>query len=275
VNAVNVPDRLFENILRTPGKRVKGDPMIAPQDRPRSRSVRFFTERRMHRRGRSEWTVGMNLATGRRFAHSLSLSTITRSFITHGEASMYTASDLRKGLKIEIDGAPYVITDFQFVKPGKGQALYRCKMKNLINGATLDRTYRAVEKIDKPNLEERDLIYSYQDGEHFVFMDNATYEQIMIDADVLGDQRYFLVEDMEVQILFHNDRPIEVTLPFFIEKEVVETEPGARGDTATNVLKPAKIDNGYEIQVPLFIKQGDIVRIDTRTGKYADRVSKR
>jgi elongation factor P len=187
---------------------------------------------------------------------------------------MYTASDLRKGLKIEIEGQPCVITDFQFVKPGKGQALYRCKIKNLITGATVDKTYRAVEKIDKPNLEERDLIYSYQDGPHFVFMDNSTYEQITIDAEVLGNQQYFLVEDMEVAILFHNDRPIEVTLPFFIEKEIVETEPGARGDTATNVMKPAKIDNGYEIQVPLFINQGDRVRIDTRTGKYADRVSK-
>jgi elongation factor P len=187
---------------------------------------------------------------------------------------MYTASDLRKGLKIEIEGAPYVITDFQFVKPGKGQALYRCKMKNLITGGTMDRTYRAVEKIDKPNLEEKDLTYSYQDGEHYVFMDNATYEQVTIDPDVLGEQRYFLVEDMEVAILFHNNRPIEVTLPFFVEKIITETEPGARGDTATNVMKPAKIDNGYELAVPLFINQGDRIRIDTRTGKYADRISK-
>ncbi len=187
---------------------------------------------------------------------------------------MYTASDLRKGLKIEIDGAPCVITDFQFVKPGKGQALYRCKIKNLITGATVDKTYRAVEKIDKPNLEQRELIYSYQDGDHYVFMDSTTYEQIQLDADVLGDQRFFLVEDMEVEMLFHNNNPIEVTLPFFVEKEIVETEPGVRGDTATNVMKPAKIDNGYELSVPLFINQGDRIRIDTRTGKYADRISK-
>lgn len=105
-------------------------------------------------------------------------------------------------------------------------------------------------------------------------MDSTTYEQLHLREDILGDQRFFLVEDMEVQILFHNDQPIEVTLPFFIEKEIVETEPGVRGDTATNVMKPATIDNGYEIQVPLFINQGDRVRIDTRTGKYADRVSK-
>lgn len=187
---------------------------------------------------------------------------------------MYTASDLRKGLKIEIEGAPCVITDFQFVKPGKGQALYRCKIKNLITGATMDKTYRAVEKIDKPNLEEKDLIYSYQDGEQYVFMDSTTYEQLHLGADILGDQRFFLVEDMEVQVLFHNNVPMEVTLPFFVEKEITETEPGVRGDTATNVMKPAKIDNGYELQVPLFINQGDRIRIDTRTGKYSDRVSK-
>ncbi len=187
---------------------------------------------------------------------------------------MYTASDLRKGLKIEMDGQPCVITDFQFVKPGKGQALYRCKIKNLITGSTVDKTYRAVEKIDKPNLEERDLVYSYQDGEQYVFLDSTTYEQLHLGPDILGDQRFFLVEDMEVQILFHNNNPIEITLPFFVEKEIVETEPGARGDTATNVQKPAKIDNGYELQVPIFINQGDRVRIDTRTGKYSDRVSK-
>lgn len=187
---------------------------------------------------------------------------------------MYSASDLRKGLKIEVEGAPYIITDFQFVKPGKGQALYRCKMKNLITGATLDRTWRAIEKIEKPNLEQRDLIYSHPEGDLYVFMDATTYEQLPITAEVLGDQRYFLIEDMEVEVLFFNDLPIEINLPFFIEKDIASTEPGLRGDTATNVLKPAKLDNGYELQVPLFINEGDRVRIDTRTGKYADRVSK-
>ena len=186
---------------------------------------------------------------------------------------MYSASDLRKGLKIEIDGAPYEITDFQFVKPGKGQALYRCKMKNLITGATQDKTYRSVEKIGKPNMMQRDMIYSYPDGENFVFLDPDTYDQLIIEASVLGDMHYFLIEDMEVKILFHNDQAIEVTLPNFIEKEIMETEPGARGDTATNVAKPAKLDNGYEIQVPIFINTGDRVKIDTRTGKYDSRVN--
>lgn len=188
---------------------------------------------------------------------------------------MYTTSDLRKGLKIEIDGDPYVITDFQFVKPGKGQALYRCKLKNILTGATMDRTYRSADKVGKPDLMQREMVYSYPEGEHFVFMDESTYDQITVDKDVVGDMKYFLVEDMQVKVLFFNDTAIDIEMPNFVEKEVTETEPGARGDTATNVTKPAKVDNGYEIQVPLFIKEGDWVRIDTRTGEYADRVSKK
>jgi len=187
---------------------------------------------------------------------------------------MYAASDLRKGLKIEIEGQPYVITDFQFTKPGKGQAIYTCKLKNLINGSTLTKQYRSVEKIDRPTLNNRTLQFSYQDGDSYIFMDD-NYEQIEMSADALGNSRHFLVEDATVEILYHNDRPIEITLPTFVEKDIIYTEPGARGDTATNVLKPAKIEGGYEIQVPLFINQGDTVRIDTRTGEYADRVAKK
>ena len=186
---------------------------------------------------------------------------------------MYSASDLKKGLKIEIDGDPWVITDFQFSKPGKGQALYRCKMKNLISGNTMDKTYRSVEKIGKPDLMQRDMQYSYPDGEHFVFMDE-NYEQVTVDKDVVGDLHHFLQEDMECKVLFFNDLAIDIELPNFVEKVITETEPGARGDTATNVTKPAKVDNGYEIKVPLFINEGDLVRIDTRTGEYADRVAK-
>ena len=185
---------------------------------------------------------------------------------------MYSASDLRKGLKIEIDGEPYIVADFQFVKPGKGQALYRCKLKNLITGSTQDKTYRSVEKMEKPNLIEKGMIFSYIDGNSYVFMDAETYEQILVDQAVLGDMKFFLIEDMECDILFHNDRAIEITLQNFIEKEIVETEPGIRGDTATNVQKPATLDNGYELQVPIFINQGDWVKIDTRTGKYSERV---
>lgn len=187
---------------------------------------------------------------------------------------MFSASDLKKGLKIEIDGQPWVINEFEFCKPGKGTALYRCKMKNMITGVGMEKTYRPTDKIDRPNLEEREMHYSYADGDSFVFCDAETYEETSLSAEFLGKQKFFLIEDCLCNFLLYNGAPIEITLPTFIEKEIVETEPGARGDTATNVLKPAKIDNGYEIQVPLFINQGDIVRIDTRTGDYAERVSK-
>jgi len=184
---------------------------------------------------------------------------------------MFSASDLRKGLRVEIEGAPYIITEFNFVKPGKGASIYNCKMKNLITGSTLNRSYRSNDKLDEPKLEERTMRYSYQEGDNYVFMDK-NFEQINVSAEVLGDNRFFLVEEIEVEILIHNGRPIGVDLPTFVEKEIKETEPGFRGNTATNVTKPAKIEGGYEIQVPLFINQGDVVKIDTRTGGYADRV---
>jgi elongation factor P len=188
---------------------------------------------------------------------------------------MYTASDLRKGLKIELEGVPFDVVEFEFFKPGKGQAMYKCRIKNLVTGAVLDKTFREVDKIDKPDIEDRELHYSYPEGDHFVFMDNKTYEQVTIPADIIGEKRHFLVEELKVDILFHNGRAISVELPSFVEKVIAETEPGARGDTATNVTKLAKLGTGYEVQVPLFINQGDTVRIDTRTGKYFDRVSKK
>lgn len=185
------------------------------------------------------------------------------------------ASDLKKGLKVEIDGEPWAITEFEFCKPGKGQALYRCKLKNMISGRTLDRTYRSAESgIEKANLEEREMYYSYQEGDIFVFSDSETFEERRISKEALGDSVYFLIPDALCHVLLFKDKVVEVTLPVFVEKEIVDTEPGARGDTATNVTKPAKIDNGYEIQVPLFVNKGDIVKIDTRTGKYAERVRK-
>lgn len=184
---------------------------------------------------------------------------------------MFSASDLRKGLRVEIEGAPYIITDFNFVKPGKGASIYNCKLKNLITGGTLTKSYRSNDKIDEPQLEERTMRYSYQEGDNYVFMDK-NFEQLNVGADVLGAARFFLVEDIEVEILIHNGRPIGVELPTFVEKEIKETEPGFRGNTATNITKPAKIEGGYEIQVPLFINQGDVIKIDTRTGTYSDRV---
>lgn len=184
---------------------------------------------------------------------------------------MYSASDLRKGLRVEINGAPYIITDFNFVKPGKGASIYTCKMKNLITGATLSRNYRANDTLDEPRLEDRKMRFSYAESDACVFVDSK-FDQLTVNNEVLGDSRFFLTEEGEVEILIHNGAPVGVTLPTFVEKEIVQTEPGHRGNTATNVLKPAKIEGGYEIQVPLFINQGDVVKIDTRTGAYSDRV---
>jgi len=186
---------------------------------------------------------------------------------------MYSASDLRKGLKIELEGVPFEITEFQFVKPGKGMAMYKCRIRNMINGSTQDRTFREVEKIGKPDMESRELVYTYTHGTSFVFSDPVTYEEVEINADAIGDRKWFLVEEMHVDILFFNGKPIDFNLPVFIEKTVSQTDPGFRGDTANNVTKPATLDNGYVLQVPIFINEGDVVRVDTRTGKYADRVS--
>ena len=184
---------------------------------------------------------------------------------------MYNASDLRKGLRVEIEGVPYQITEFSFVKPGKGQSIYNCRLKNLINGSTTPRAFRSNDRVDKPNLEERQLAFSYAEGDRYIFMDE-NFEQVTISAETLGESRYFLAEEMQVDVLFHNDRPIGIELPTFVEKVIVETEPGVRGDTATNVLKSARIAGGYEIQVPLFVNQGERIRIDTRTGEYVERV---
>jgi elongation factor P len=176
-------------------------------------------------------------------------------------------------LKIELEGIPYEITEFQFVKPGKGAAMYKCRIRNMITGGTQDRTFREVEKIGKPDIHSRELVYTYTSGDNFVFSDPETYEEVEISATAIGDRKWFLKEEMHVDILFFNGKPVDFDLPVFIEREVTETEPGFRGDTANNVTKPATLDNGYEVQVPIFINVGDIVRIDTRTGKYADRVS--
>lgn len=188
---------------------------------------------------------------------------------------MYSASDLRKGLRIELEGVPYEVTEYNFVKPGKGQAMYKCRIRNMATGGTMDKTFREVDRIDTPNIETKDVHYSYHDGVNYVFTDQKTYEEFTLNEATLGDSRYFLVDDIAVNLLYHNGRVIGVTLPFFIEKEIIETEPGVRGDTATNVTKPAKIDTGYELRVPLFINQGDWVKVDTRNGQYVERLSKR
>ncbi len=188
---------------------------------------------------------------------------------------MYEASDLRKGLKIMIDGEPYIITEFQFSKPGKGQALYRCKLKNMITGLTMDRTYRSGDKFEPANLEEKRMQYLYNDGDGYHFMDLKNYEQVTLSEDQVGDARNFLKDNMEVDILFFNENvPISIALPNFVELEVTKSDPGVRGDTATGATKPATLETGYTVQVPLFIEEGEVLKIDTRTGQYVERVKK-
>lgn len=185
---------------------------------------------------------------------------------------MYNAGDLRKGLKLLIDGAPHIIIAFDFVKPGKGQALYKTKMKNMINGIILDRTYRSGETFEPANLDNRMMQFLYKDGDGFHFMDNKNYEQFAIPEDVVGDAANFLKDNMEADVLLFDDRPIGVELPNFVNLRVTETQVWAKGDTAGNDTKPATIETGYVLRVPPFVNEGDLIQVDTRTGEYSTRV---
>lgn len=182
-------------------------------------------------------------------------------------------SDLRKNLKLQIDGAPWVVTQFQFVKPGKGQGLYKCKLKNLITGAVVDRTWRSGEKLTPADVESRSMEYLFADDESFTFMDSETYEQVAIQRDLIGDDANFLMDNLKCDVLFYKGRAVGVTLPSHVVMEVVEAEPGVKGDSATGTTKGATVQTGYKIQVPLFIKVGEKLKIDTRTGAYVERVN--
>jgi elongation factor P len=186
---------------------------------------------------------------------------------------MYLASDLRKGLKFEIDGEPYVIVDFEFKKPGKGQSLYKCKLKNMITGAQFERTYRSGDKFDKADLEEQEMEYLYTDMDTYCFMNTSNYEQIFLTRDQLEDVMDLLKENTVCTVLLHNQKPIGVTLPNFITLMITKTEPWARGDTATGSTKPATLETGFVVQVPPFVEEGQLVKIDTRTKTYVERAS--
>jgi len=173
-----------------------------------------------------------------------------------------------------LDGAPYTVVEFQFVKPGKGAAFTRTKLKNLLTGGVIDRNLRSGEKLEPANVETKSMQYLYKEGDSYVFMDTSTYDQVHIPHETIGDDSNFMPEQIVVEVLFFNDRAVGVTLPNFIEQKIVETEPGFRGDTSTNTTKPAKISTGATIQVPLFIVEGDVVKIDTRTGDYLERVGR-
>jgi elongation factor P len=181
-----------------------------------------------------------------------------------------STAEFRKGLKIELDGQPYNIVEFQHVKPGKGGAFVRTKLKHLRLGRVVDRTFRAGEKVGLVEYEQRSMQFLYKD-ENFHFMNLDTYEQIALDADVVGEAANWLKETMEVEVFVINGEPAGVDVPNFVELEVVKTDPGLRGDTASGGSKPATLETGAVVQVPLFIDQGEVLRIDTRSGAYIER----
>jgi elongation factor P len=185
----------------------------------------------------------------------------------------YSTAEFRKGLKIELDGDPLVIVEFQHVKPGKGGAFVRTRMKSLISGRVLEKTFRSGEKVDVPDLEEKNMVYLYNDDSGYHFMDNETYEQMTLNEDHIGAALGYLKENGVVDVLYHNKKPIGVEIPSFLEIKIAETVPGVRGNTVSGATKPAKLETGATVQVPLFINEGDVVKVDTRTGDYIERVS--
>jgi elongation factor P len=184
---------------------------------------------------------------------------------------MYNASDLRKGLKIEINNEPYIIIDFEFSKPGKGQALYRCKLKNMITGGIIDQTYRSVDTFEPASLEERTMQYLYNQEDQYWFMDVENYEQVFLTSEQVGEARNYLVDNLELEVLLYDDRPIGITLPNFVDLTVTKADPWAKGDSVAGDTKPVTLETGYVLRVPPFIEEGSKITIDTRSGEYVTR----
>ena len=187
-------------------------------------------------------------------------------------AEVYSAGDFRNGTTFEMDGNVFKVVEFQHVKPGKGSAFVRTKLKNVITGAVIEKTFNPSEKYPGAEIEKRDMQYLYQDGNLYYFMDNTTYEQIPLNEEQIGDALKYMKENMDMKILSYKGKVFAVEPPMFVELEVTYTEPGFSGNTTTTSGKPAKLENGLEISVPLFVEIGDKIRIDTRTGEYMERV---
>ena len=184
---------------------------------------------------------------------------------------MVTAGDFRNGVTFEMDGNVYSIIEFQHVKPGKGAAFVRTKIRNVISGAVTEKTFNANDKYPTAFIERKDMEYLYNDGDLYYFMDSETYEQLPISPNVLGDNFRFVKENMVCKVLSYKGNVFGIEPPNFVELQVTETEPGVKGDTATNVTKPATLETGAEIKVPIFINEGEMIRVDTRTGEYMER----
>jgi elongation factor P len=185
-----------------------------------------------------------------------------------------STTEFRNGLKIEIDGEPYVIVEFQHVKPGKGGAFVRTKFKSLKSGNVTDKTFRAGEKVDVPDLQEKTMQYLYGADKDRVFMDTTSYEQISLNEKQLGDSINYLKENMEIKVLYHKGMPINIEVPMFVELTIARTDPGVRGDTASGGSKPATLETGAVVKVPLYMNEGDVIKVDTRTGTFIERVKK-
>jgi elongation factor P len=184
---------------------------------------------------------------------------------------MYATQDFRNGLKILFDGQPFEIVEFQHVKPGKGSAFTRTKIRSLTTGRILEPTFKSGEKVGVPDMEEKQMQYLFMDGEHFTFMDTSNYEQVLVDAKVIGDGARFMTENLDCQVLFWNGSPLAVEIPNHVVLKITECEPGVKGDTATGATKPATLETGAIVNVPLFVNEGESIKIDTRTGLYVER----
>ena len=185
---------------------------------------------------------------------------------------MISAGDFRNGITIEVDGNIFQIIEFQHVKPGKGAAFVRTKLKNIINGGVVEKTFRPTEKFPQARIDRKDMQYLYADGDLFTFMDTETYDQISLNRDTVGDALKFVKENEVCKVCSHNGSVFAVEPPLFVELEITDTEPGFKGDTATGASKPATVETGAVVSVPLFVNQGDKIKIDTRTGEYLSRV---
>ncbi len=184
---------------------------------------------------------------------------------------MYSTQDFRKNLKIEIDGEPYVIVECQHVKPGKGVAFVKTKYKSLITGRVLENNFRSGDTVGKPDLEIREMEYLYKEEDKYVFMDQSNYEQVHIEENFISEAVPFLKDNIEVEVLFHRGKPISIELPTFVVLKVIKSDPGVKGDTATGATKPATLETGATIMVPLYMEEGEYVRVDTRTGEFVER----
>jgi elongation factor P len=184
-----------------------------------------------------------------------------------------TTNDLKNGLVLNLDGNLWAVVEFQHVKPGKGGAFVRTKLKNVLSGKVVDKTFNAGTKVDTATVDKRDMQYLYKDGEDFVFMDTTTYDQVTVPAETVGDAANFMLENQEAVVATHDGLPLYVELPTSVILEITYTEPGLQGDRSTGGTKPATLETGYQIAVPLFLEQGTKVKVDTRTGDYLGRVS--